>query len=67
LAEANPEYSMLTYNLACVEALSGRTTDALEHLRQAVERSELLRCLAKDDSDFDSIRDDPVFKELVGG
>jgi hypothetical protein len=67
LAEANPEYPMLTYNLACVEALSGRTTDALEHLRQAVQKSELLRSLAKDDSDLDSIRDEPVFKELVGG
>ena len=67
LAEANPEYPLLTYNLACVEALSGRRTDALEHLRQAVQKSELLRSLAKDDSDLDSIRGEPAFKELVGG
>jgi tetratricopeptide (TPR) repeat protein len=67
LVEANPEYPALIYNLACCEALSGRTTEALEHLRQAFERSEQLRSLAKDDSDLDPIRDEPAFKELVGG
>jgi tetratricopeptide (TPR) repeat protein len=65
LVEANPEYPALTYNLACCEALSGRTTEALDHLRQALERSDQLRSLAKDDSDLDSIRDEPAFKELV--
>ena len=66
LAEANPEYPALLYNLACCEALAGRTTEALEHLRQAVERSEQSRSLAKGDSDFDPIRDEPAFKELIG-
>ena len=42
-------------------------TDAIEHLRQAIERSERFSELARDDSDFDSIRDEPAFKELVGG
>jgi hypothetical protein len=55
------------YNLACCESLAGRTTDAIEHLRQAIDRSERLRSFAKDDSDFDPIRDEPAFKELVGG
>ena len=64
--EANPQYADLVYNLACCESLAGRTTDAIEHLRQAVERSERLRTLAKEDSDFDPIRDEPAFKELVG-
>ncbi|MGZ8694497.1 MAG: TPR end-of-group domain-containing protein [Gaiellaceae bacterium] len=65
LAEANPQYPMLAYNLACLEALTGRTTDALEHLRQAIELSEQFRDFAKSDSDLDSIRDEPAFKELV--
>ena len=63
--EANPQYAMLSYNLACCEALTGRTTDAVEHLRQAIERSERLREFAKEDSDLDSIRDESAFKELV--
>jgi hypothetical protein len=36
----NPQYPMLVYNLACRENLSGRTSDAIDHLRQAVEAAE---------------------------
>jgi mannose-6-phosphate isomerase-like protein (cupin superfamily) len=67
LVEAHPEYPMLAYNLACVETLAGRKDDAIEHLRQVAEKSERLREFAADDSDLDAIRDDPRFKELVGG
>jgi mannose-6-phosphate isomerase-like protein (cupin superfamily) len=66
LVEAHPEYPLLAYNLACVESLVGRKEDAIEHLRQAAEKSERLREFAIDDSDLDAIRDDPRFKELVG-
>ena len=66
LIEANPQYPVLFYNLACCEALAGRTTDAIEHLRHAVERSDQARDYAKSDSDFDSIREEPAFKELIG-
>jgi tetratricopeptide (TPR) repeat protein len=66
LAEAHPEYAGLTYNLACCEALAGRTSDAIEHLRQAIDRAEQFRSLAAGDADFDPIRDEPAFKELVG-
>jgi tetratricopeptide (TPR) repeat protein len=66
LVEANPQYPLLYYNLACCESLAGRTDDAIEHLRHAAERSEQLREYAKGDSDFDPIRDEPAFKELVG-
>lgn len=64
--EANPQYAILYYNLACCEALDGRTEDALEHLRQAVERSERFRSFARQDSDLDAIRDEPAYKEIVG-
>jgi tetratricopeptide (TPR) repeat protein len=66
LAEAHPEYSALFYNLACCESLAGRTTDAIEHLRRSIEMSGHVRAFAKDDSDFDPIRADPAFEELVG-
>jgi tetratricopeptide (TPR) repeat protein len=66
LVEAHAEYPALFYNLACVESLAGRPADAIEHLRRSIELSERSRELAKSDSDFDPIRDEPEFKELIG-
>jgi tetratricopeptide (TPR) repeat protein len=65
LVEAHPEYAGPLYNLACCESLAGRTADAIEHLRLAIDRMERFRSFAADDSDFDPIRDEPAFKELV--
>ncbi len=67
LAEANPQYAELFYNVACCESLAGRTTEALDHLRRAIDMSDKSREYAQGDSDFDPIRDEPEFKELVGG
>jgi hypothetical protein len=64
--EAHPEYAIPVYNLACSESLAGRKDDAIEHLRVAIGRREQLRSLATEDSDFDPIREEPAFKELVG-
>jgi hypothetical protein len=62
----NSGYPGALYNLACAESLAGRKDDAIRHLRMAMERSERLRPFAAGDSDFDPIRDEPAFKELVG-
>ena len=67
LIDTTGQYPELLYNLACCESLAGRTTDAVEHLRQAVGLSDRVRTYAKNDSDFDPIRDEPAFKELVDG
>ena len=67
VAEANPQYAALFYNVACCESLAGRTTDAIDHLRRSIEMSDRFRAYAKDDSDFDPIRNEPAFKELIGG
>ena len=64
-AEAHPEYPALLYNLACCEALAGRSADAIAHLRQALERSDGLRSLAAGDSDLDSIRADPALSDVT--
>jgi tetratricopeptide (TPR) repeat protein len=64
--EANPQYALPMYNLACVESLAGRKDEAIEHLRSAVERSEQLRDFAKEDSDLDPIRQESAVKELLG-
>jgi tetratricopeptide (TPR) repeat protein len=65
LLAAHPQLPLVLYNVACCESLAGRTTDALEHLRRAIDQSERCRSLAKDDSDFDPIREEPAFKELT--
>jgi len=65
LVEAHPQYAGLLYNLACCESLAGRTVDAVDHLGRAIDRSEQFRSYAKDDSDFDPIRDEPGFKKLI--
>jgi hypothetical protein len=66
LLEANPGNPMLLYNTACCESLAGRTADALEHLRSAAEVWDGCGAMAKDDSDFDPIRDEPAFQEFIG-
>jgi tetratricopeptide (TPR) repeat protein len=66
LLETQPDSPLLYYNLACCESLAGDKAEAMEHLRAAVERSDRFREYAAGDSDFDAIRDEPGFKELVG-
>lgn len=61
-----PDYSLVLYNLACCESLSGQKAEALDHLRQAIEGAEMFRDYAKSDSDLDAIRDEPQFEEVVG-
>ena len=65
LAE-HPEHRTLLYNLACCESLAGRPGDAIEHLRAAIDLDDEFRPMAAGDSDFDAIRDQPAFRDLVG-
>ena len=65
LVAANPQYPMLIFNLACCESQCGRTSDALDHLEQAIAMSEEFRESARHDSDLDPIRDEPRFKLLI--
>ena len=65
LIEANPEFADVAYNVACCESLAGRTADAIDHLRLAIERSERFREFAAGDTDLDPIREEPAFKELM--
>ena len=53
------------FNLACCEALLGRTEDALGHLGQALDAAPGLRENAESDTDLDSLRDDPRFGALL--
>lgn len=68
LREALEEYPgepLIVYNLACLASLTGRTDEALEGLREAIAAGPKLVENARDDSDFDAVRDDPRFAKLV--
>jgi tetratricopeptide (TPR) repeat protein len=56
-----PESGQLNYQLACFHALAGRRAKALEHLAIAAANDPRVAEWAADDSDLDSIRDDPSF------
>jgi hypothetical protein len=62
-----PQYPMLVFNLACCESQCGRSSEALSHLRHAIEMSEEFREAARTDSDLDPIRHEPEFAQLVTG
>ena len=69
LAEAHEQYpddGGVLYNLACAESMLGRTDDAIVHLEQSIANQERFRGVAKTDTDFDPIREDARFSELVG-
>jgi tetratricopeptide (TPR) repeat protein len=57
-----PDQAGVLYNAACFEALAGRREAALEHLRAALEiEPDEVRAWAANDTDLDSLRDDPAF------
>lgn len=57
----HPDAPSVLYNLACAEALTGKSEEAVEHLRRAVELYEPFAEIARDDPDFDSVREHPRF------
>jgi tetratricopeptide (TPR) repeat protein len=65
--EEHPDAPSVLYNLACAEALNGEHDAALEHLARATSLEERWRKAARDDPDFDGVRDDPRFELAVAG
>jgi quercetin dioxygenase-like cupin family protein len=61
LVAERPDDARGLYDLACFESLAGRREEALDHLRRALELDPTAAELARDDEDFDPIRDDPRF------
>jgi len=65
--ELFPDAWHAPYNVACFEALAGDADAAFEFLRQAMRVDEqAVRDYAPNDSDLDSLHDDPRWAELVG-
>lgn len=68
LVADRPDYWATSYNAGCWEALAGNADAAFEHLRRAKELDvggDGARYF-REDSDLDSLRDDPRFEELLG-
>jgi tetratricopeptide (TPR) repeat protein len=64
--EEFPDDPTVLFNLACAESLLGRPDEAIKHLEQSIANDKSFRELAKTDTDFDPIREDERFRELVG-
>ena len=61
-----PDLWQPSYNAACFDSIAGDADAAIQHLRAAVDRAgDDARRAAREDPDFDPIRDDQRFKEMI--
>lgn len=65
--ELEPQNETTWYNLACTYARWGKLDQAIDHLRQAVEHGFDDVTHMEKDSDLDSLRQDPRFREIIAG
>ena len=63
--ELQPNEPMALYNLACVYSLAGETDEAIDCLAGCIEHGFSYRDWAEHDSNFDAIREDPRFIDLM--
>jgi tetratricopeptide (TPR) repeat protein len=65
LSTQRPGLDFVWYGLAVLECLTGRTTESLQHLAEAIRLNPGSRFQARNDSDFRNMADDPRFTELL--
>ncbi|MHC5719523.1 MAG: TPR end-of-group domain-containing protein, partial [Nostoc sp.] len=64
--ELKPDYADAFYNRACCYALQGDIKAAIDNLQKAINLSpEQYLQMGKNDSDFDSIRENEQFQSLI--
>jgi mannose-6-phosphate isomerase-like protein (cupin superfamily) len=66
VVEKRPDDPVAHFNSGCFAARAGRSDEAIEHLRRAVEINSRIKELLATDEDLDSIRDDRRFVGLIG-
>jgi mannose-6-phosphate isomerase-like protein (cupin superfamily) len=68
LIAAAPDFWGVHYNAGCYEALNGNADAAFKHLgrAKALDTEGETAQYFREDSDLDSLRDDPRFEELLG-
>ncbi len=65
LSQKNSNRNFVRYGLAVLECLTGRTSESLQHLGEAIRINPGTRFQARNDSDFRNMADDPRFTELL--
>ena len=60
-----PDDALVHYNLACYWSLANNKRQALDYLSRAIDLKDDYRTLVAGESDFDPIRSDPAFQNLV--
>lgn len=65
LSIQRPALDFIWYGLAVLECLTGRTSESLKHLAEAIRLNPGNRFQARNDSDFRNMADDPRFTELL--
>ena len=63
--QAAPKDEKVHYVLASTLALKGERREALEHLREAIDLNTTNRIYARNDPDFEPLRDDENFQNLI--
>jgi tetratricopeptide (TPR) repeat protein len=61
----NPESSRALYNRACYLIALGRKDEAKPDLEKAIRIQPGLKAYVKNDKDFDTVRSEPGFKEII--
>jgi len=61
----DPDNALVHYNFACFWAMEGDAARCRVHLRRAIEIDPRQNTMASVDKDFESVRDEPWFQELV--
>ncbi|MGE3727049.1 MAG: tetratricopeptide repeat protein [Candidatus Sericytochromatia bacterium] len=65
ILKLDPNYATAYYNIACAYALNRQKEAALLFLKQALEKDQKLKALAGSDPDFNNLRQEQKFQELV--
>ena len=65
LSNQRPALDFIWYGFAVLECLTGRTSESLQHLAEAIRLNPGNRFQARNDSDFRNMADDPRFTELL--
>jgi adenylate cyclase len=61
----DPDDPSVLYNIACAFAVEGQTAEAVDALERALENGFGHWSWIEHDADLDSLRDDPLFLELL--
>ena len=65
VVEKRPDDPVAHFNSACFAARAGRSDEAIDHLRRAVDINPRIKELIATDEDLDSIREDQRFAEVA--